>query len=363
MSKKIIGVIMAGGIGSRFWPESREKNPKQLLKMFGDDSMIQLTAKRIEKLVNPSEMFVVTNKLQRNGIVKQLPQIPQENILIEPFGRNTAPCIGLAALFAKRVDPDSVMIVLPADHLIKNTNEFQKVLENAIEVADKSKSLVTIGITPTRPETGYGYIQFDEEKSSENNFQNLSAFKVKTFAEKPTQEIAKEFLRSGDFVWNSGMFIWRTDVILKEIANSLPEMYEQLLNIEESIGTTLFEKTLEEKYKIIRGISIDYGVMEKAKDVFVIKSDFGWNDVGSWEEVYQISNKDKNLNSLNGKIITVDTKNSYISSKEKLIATVGVENLIIIETEDSILICSRDKAQDVKEIVNELKKQKWNEFL
>lgn len=354
---------MAGGVGSRFWPRSREKSPKQLLKIVEGETMIQSTVSRIESLIPPEQIFVVTNKLQKNGVVKQLPNIPQENIIVEPLGRNTAPCIGLAALFAKRIDPTGVMVVLPADHIIHNVKEFHHVLKNGIEVAANSSALITIGISPTRPETGYGYIQFDDENSSANPFYKKNAFRVKTFAEKPTIEIANEFLRSGDFLWNSGMFIWRVDSILNEIQKSLPELYEQLLNIEESIGTSLFEKTLEEKYKIIRSISIDYGVMEKAKDVFVLAGKFGWNDVGSWEEVYQISPKNDDGNAITGNVISINSKNSYIYSQNKLIAAVGVENLIVIETNDSILICSRDKAQDVKEVVNYLKQKEMNDFL
>ena len=199
MKRKIYGVIMAGGVGSRFWPRSREKSPKQLLKIVEGETMIQSTVSRIESLIPPEQIFVVTNKLQKNGVVKQLPNIPQENIIVEPLGRNTAPCIGLAALFAKRIDPTGVMVVLPADHIIHNVKEFHHVLKNGIEVAANSSALITIGISPTRPETGYGYIQFDDENSSANPFIKKNAFRVKTFAEKPTIEIANEFLRSGDF--------------------------------------------------------------------------------------------------------------------------------------------------------------------
>jgi mannose-1-phosphate guanylyltransferase len=358
--ENVYAVIMAGGVGSRFWPRSREKSPKQLLEIAGEGTMIQNTVLRIRGLVDEKNIFVVTNKVQKAAVIKQLPNVPVENILVEPIGRNTAPCIGLAALFVHRLSPDGVMIVLPADHIIGDEQEFVRVLETGVQVASSSSSLVTIGIKPTRPETGYGYIQIIEDESAGTG---SDVYRVKTFAEKPNAQIAEQFVRSGDFLWNSGMFVWRADAILEEIKRLLPEMHEQLQSIAHAIGTPLFEHTLEQAYGIIRGVSIDYGVMEKARDVRVLKGDFGWNDVGSWDEVYRITEKDEKGNCVSGKAIPINSKNTYIHAGTKLIATVGVEDLIIIETPDALLICKRGESQDVKEVVDFLRRKQMNEYL
>jgi mannose-1-phosphate guanylyltransferase len=356
-------VIMAGGVGSRFWPRSREKNPKQLLEIVGEGTMIQNTVRRLKGFIDEKNIFIVTNKTQRNLVVKQLPNIPIDNIIIEPVGRNTAPCIGLAALFIHRLDPKGVMIVLPADHLIAKEQEFLSVLATASKVAYDSSALVTIGIHPTHPETGYGYIQV-KDRSEENAPVGIDGVhEVKTFAEKPNYATAITFLESGDFYWNSGMFIWRVDVILNEIQHSLPELYHQLMNLQPSIGTPLFEQNLETVYGLIRGISIDYGVMEKANRVYVVKGDFGWNDLGSWDEVNRITAKDEHGNYTSGKVITVKSNNTYIHTSDKLVAAVGVEDLIIINTPDAVLICKKGSSQDVKEIVDHLRRKQMNEYL
>ncbi|MFA7228530.1 MAG: mannose-1-phosphate guanylyltransferase, partial [Melioribacteraceae bacterium] len=273
----LYAVIMAGGVGSRFWPRSKEKKPKQLIRIFGENTMIQDTVKRLEGLVDNDKIYVITNKIQKLRVKEQLPQIPEQNIVDEPFGKNTAACIGLAAAIIKKQNQNAVMITLPADHLIKDDAEFRKCLTTAALFADKSKGLVTIGITPTRPETGYGYIQFDEN-SVENNIYN-----VLTFAEKPNIETALRFLQAGDFLWNSGIFIWRVDTILEEMKKYLPDLSEGLEKIEEAVGTSDFERQLVQVYGQLKSISIDYGVMEKSDRVFLTKADFYWNDVGNWE--------------------------------------------------------------------------------
>ncbi len=357
--KNVYAVIMAGGVGSRFWPRSREKNPKQLLEVVGEGTMIQNTIRRLNGFVEGKNIFIVTNKLQRNAIIKQLSNIPVENIIVEPIGRNTAPCVGLAAMFVHRLDPQGVMVVLPADHLIRDEKEFLRVLQLGADVADTTSSLVTIGIQPTHPETGYGYIQVQEQ----NNNTEKDVYEVKTFAEKPNLATAQQFLASGDFFWNSGMFIWRADVILNEIKKSLPEMFDQLQAVEPTLGTNLFEQTLERSYGMIRGISIDYGVMEKAESVYVIKGNFGWNDVGSWDEVCRVSQSDEQGNISQGKVISINSKNTYVHSPNKLVATVGVDDLIVIETDDALLICKRGVSQDVKEVVDHLRRKQMNEYL
>jgi mannose-1-phosphate guanylyltransferase len=354
---KLFAVIMAGGIGSRFWPRSKEKSPKQLLRIFGENTMIQDTVDRLKGLVDDENIYIITNKIQKPEIVTQLNHIPYENIIEEPFGRNTAACIGLASVIIEKKDKNAVTLILPADHIIKDKNIFHATLKNAAKFAFESKGLVTIGIPPTRPETGYGYIQIDDKSISDN------IFKVLTFAEKPNYATAVRFIESGDFMWNSGMFIWRADAILNEIKNYLPDLWEGLETIRNDLGNPEYEKTLFNVYGILRSISIDYGIMEKSKQVFLIKGEFSWSDVGSWEEVYQLTEKNNEGNALNGNIYIDRTIESYIYSPDKFTAVVGVENLIVINTEDALLICRRDHCQDVKKIVDHLKINKMSEYL
>jgi mannose-1-phosphate guanylyltransferase len=354
---KIYAVIMAGGVGSRFWPRSKEKTPKQLLRIFGENTMIQDTVKRLKGLVDDENIFIITNKIQKPEIVNQLGHIPAANVIEEPFGRNTAACIGLASVIIGNKDKDAVTVILPADHIIKDIDVFQNTLLNAASFADKSKGLVTIGIPPSRPETGYGYIQIDDAKVDSN------IFKVLTFAEKPNYATAVRFLESGDFMWNSGMFIWRTEVILEEIKNLMPDLYEELELIRKDLGKPNFEKTVFTSYGQLRNISIDYGIMEKSKKVFLTKGEFSWSDVGSWEEVYQLSTKNKDGNSLNGNVYAERTIDSYIFSPGKFTAVIGAENLIIINTEEALLVCRRDNCQDVKKVVDYLKINKLTEYL
>lgn len=359
----VYAVIMAGGVGSRFWPRSREKSPKQLLEIVQKGTMIQNTVKRVIDLIDAKNILIVTNKIQKPTILKQLPQIPAENIIVEPLGRNTAPCIGLAALFIRRIDPEAVMVVLPADHIMQDEEEFQKVLRLAIWVAYESNKLITIGIHPTRPETGYGYIQVLDEDDRSNPYFTRGVYKVKTFAEKPNRETAEQFIRSGDFLWNSGMFIWRVDVILQEIEKLLPELHNKLLTIDSAIGNDDYDRVVEDSYRLIRSISIDYGVMEKTKNVYVIKGKFGWSDVGSWDEVYRISGKDENGNIVTGKAFLQNTKNALIFGGDKFVAAIGVQDIIIISTDDAILVCKQGGSQEVKEIVDYLKRKQMIEYL
>ena len=354
---------MAGGVGTRFWPRSRERSPKQLLEIVGKGTMIQNTVKRLETVVAPADIFIVTNKVQKPLIMKQLPQFDEERIIVEPVGRNTAPCIGLAALHVRRLDPDAIMVVSPADHLIEDVDEFGRVIRLAVETADHSHSLLTIGIHPTAPETGYGYIQMFVEDGPHNPHFSNGVLKVKTFAEKPNIQTAEKFLASGDFLWNSGMFVWRADEILKQIATCLPDLHAELTRIEKTIGTSEYQSTLDLAYGLMRGISVDYGVMEKAEAVYVIPGKFGWSDIGSWDEVYRISGKDDKGNSITGSVIQKDTHNSYIFSHSKVVATIGVSDLIVINTEDALLICKRGRSQDVKEVSDYLRRKQMNEYL
>ena len=320
---KVCAVIMAGGVGTRFWPRSREKSPKQLLEIVGKGTMIQNTLKRLEGVVRNQDVFVITNRLQRTQVIRQLPTVPEENIIDEPVGRNTAPCIGLAALHVSRLDPGAVMIVLPADHVIADVAEFHRVLNVALGTAADSKSLLTIGIQPTHPETGYGYIQIFNDEGAHNPYFSRGVLKVKTFAEKPNLQTAERFLASGDFLWNSGMFVWRVDAILEQIHHCLPDLHAELRKIDKTIDTPTYQSTLEKVYGVIRGISIDYGVMEKSERVFVIPGDFGWSDLGSWDEVFRQAGKDASGNSITGTVILRNTRNSYIYSPDKVVAASG----------------------------------------
>ena len=360
---KVCAIIMAGGVGTRFWPRSREKTPKQLLEILDKGSMLQHTVRRLEGFASPAETFVVTNRTQRALVEKQLPGVPEENVIVEPMGRNTAACIGLAALHARRVDESAVMVVLPADHLIENVEEFRRVLGLAVEIADQSRSLLTIGIHPTHPETGYGYIQMFDEAGEHNPYFDRGVYRVKTFAEKPNLQTAERFMQSGDFLWNSGMFVWRVDTILEEINRCLPELSRELNNINDALGTPSYQAALELAYGMMRGISIDYGVMERSDRVFVIPAKFGWSDIGSWDEVYRRSGKDEHGNSVTGRLVQRDTAGCYVFSPDKVVATIGVSDLIIINTDDALLVCKRGKSQEVKDVADYLRRKQMDEYL
>jgi mannose-1-phosphate guanylyltransferase len=353
----IYAVIMAGGVGSRFWPRSKKKTPKQLLKIFGDQTMIQQTVNRLQGMVKNENIYIITNKIQKPGVLTQLSQLPVENIIEEPFGRNTAACIGLASVIILKKDPDAITLVLPADHIIDGQEEFHQSLLKAAQFANESKGLVTIGIPPSKPETGYGYIQIDERAVKD------SIYKVFTFAEKPNYDTAVRFVESGDFFWNSGMFIWRADTILEEIKCYLPELYEGLIKIKDAIGSKEYNNVLTTVYGLVKKISIDYGIMEKSQKVYLTKGHFKWSDVGSWEAVYELTPKDEFGNAKIGKAYNESSKNSFIYSPDKFVAIIGVDNLIVINNHDSLLICDRNKVQDVKKVVDYLKINELTEYL
>jgi mannose-1-phosphate guanylyltransferase len=351
----IYAVLMAGGVGTRFWPRSREKSPKQILSVLGEETLIQLSYKRLNNLVDDSRIMVVTNYDQKDVIQEQLPRLNSGNFVLEPFGKNTAPCIGLAAIHVAYQDPEAIMVVLPADHVITKVDEFQRVIKLAVEFSAQNDGLVTLGITPYEPATGYGYIQAGEEVLKSNSH---LVYKVKTFAEKPNWDTAKRFLKSGDFYWNSGIFIWKATTILQEISEKLPEIHDGLMEINRSIDTPNYYQTLESIYQHFKGISIDFGVMQQAANVYVIPTDIGWNDVGSWETVYDISTKDKNSNAAEcAELINIESRKCYVYSPEKAVALVGVDNLIVVDTGDALLICKKSAAQGVKEVVDHLKKK------
>ena len=351
-------LIMAGGRGERFWPRSRQNMPKQFLSLTDDGkTMIQLTVERILPLVAMEDIFIVTNRGYKELVRAQLPELPEENILCEPAGKNTAPCIGLGAVHMAKRYGDAVMMVLPSDHLIKYTSLFLNTLSDACEVAEQGGNLVTLGIAPDCPETGYGYIKFQPEQTLGR------AFAVEKFVEKPDLETAKAYLASEQYLWNSGMFIWKTSTILKNLEAYLPETYQGLGKIGEAIGTPMEEQVLEREFHAFKAESIDYGVMEKAKNIYILSGAFGWDDVGSWLAVSRIKRSNELGNVVNGNVVTVDTRNTTIQGGGKLIAAVGLEDMIVVDSEDALLICEKDHAGDIKKVLENLKICNRTEYL
>lgn len=357
MMKKT-ALIMAGGRGERFWPRSRRNLPKQFLSLTDDGkTMIQLTVERILPLVQMEDIYISTNRDYKALVREQLPEIPEENILCEPVGKNTAPCIGLGAVHMEKKYGDAVMLVLPSDHLIKYNSIFVNTLEDACTVAEQDENLVTIGITPDCPETGYGYIKFAPEKTMGR------AFAVEKFVEKPDLETAKEYLASEQYLWNSGMFIWKVSSILKNLEGHLPDTCEGLRKIQEAIGKPDQEETLEREFQGFLSESIDYGIMEKAENIYILSGSFGWDDVGSWLAVGRIKKSNEFGNVITGNAVTVNTKNSIIEGSGKLIATAGLSDVIIVDTEDALLVCDKESAGDIKKILENLKICNRTEYL
>ena len=355
-------VIMAGGRGTRFWPRSREKKPKHLLDIVSNRTIIQETVDRIKPLIKPENILIVTGKKHARELTRQLPEIPPRNIIIEPEGKNTAACIGLAALHIQKISESEVMVVLPSDHAIGDSRKYLALISTAVKVAEKEDALVTIGIKPSSPQTGFGYIEKGVQLS---NSDTEEIFRVKSIREKPDFQKAQEFVQSGNFYWNSGMFVWKTSVILKAIERFLPDLNKGLIKIKEVMGTPKEKSTVPIVYKGLASISIDYGVMEKADNVFVLPGDFGWSDVGSWDALWDIAAKDNQGNALtgSGKAIFTDTEDSLVYSPQKLVALVGVKDLIVVETKDALLICKRGGSQDVKKVVDQLEAAKLKKYL
>ncbi len=356
---KITAVIMAGGKGERFWPQSRSGRPKQFLSLTDDgETMIQKTVSRLSPLVSAEDIFVVTNKNYLGLLSEQLPELPAENVIAEPAARNTAPCIALAAgIIRKKYGEDTIMLVLPSDHLIKFGAMYIDTLKTAIRAAEQGENLVTIGITPTYPETGYGYINFASREALDG------AYEVIRFVEKPDIEKAKQYVNSGEYLWNSGMFVWKTSAILGNIEKYLPDIYGGIEPIAESYGTDSFEEQLESGFPKLRSESIDFGVMEKADSIFTIPGNFGWDDVGNWLAIDRINRTNEFGNMVKGDVISINTRNTTVIGGKKLIATVGIEDLVIVDTEDALLICAKDSTQDVKKVIENLKICNRNELV
>lgn len=355
---KITALIMAGGRGERFWPKSRKNLPKQFLSLTDDGkTMIQLTVERISPLIPKEDIFIVTNKEYKTLVQNQLPSIPETNILCEPTGRNTAPCIGLGAIHIVNKYNDAIMLVLPSDHLIKFNKMFIQTIEDACTVAEDDSNLVTIGIMPDYPETGYGYIKFNSHVTFGR------AYAVERYVEKPSLEIAKEYLATEEYLWNSGMFIWKVTSILEKFKVYMPDTFNRLQKIKCALGTDAYDSVLNKEFCSMESQSIDYGIMEKARHIYILPGAFGWDDVGSWLAVERIKKSNEYGNVVNGNIITVDTHNCIIQGDRKLIATIGLDDMIVVDTNDATLICSKDSASDIKKVIENLKICNRDEYI
>lgn len=335
-------LIMAGGVGRRFWPMSRVERPKQFLKFFGDRSLLQMTVDRIRPLISSENVLIVTNERYRELTAAQLPEVPEENILLEPVARNTAPCIAYGAAVVRRTRPDAVMVVLPADHLIRDVPAFHGVLETAVAKAAEPDTLVTIGIQPGRPATGYGYIEFEPGAGG--------VHRVRSFTEKPDLDRANSFLQAGNYLWNSGMFVWRTDSIWREIERNLPDVHHEFSAVADSGDGS--RTAVRRAFLQSPSISVDYGIMEKAESVFVVPGDFGWSDVGDWQAAYEVAPKDDRENAAFGDVKWVDSKNSLAYAGERTINMLGLKDIVVVDAGDTVLVCHRSQAQRVKEAAN-----------
>jgi len=357
-NKNLYAVILAGGSGTRFWPVSRKSNPKQFLNITGKGTLFQETLARIKPKINSANIFIVTNMAYRRAIERQIARfkIPKANILLEPEGKNTAPAICWAAARIHKINPDAVMAVLPSDHLIVKPGKFLKTLGEAVRLA-KNDYLVTLGIVPTRPETGYGYL-----KTKKVNVKGRRIIKVERFTEKPSLTKAKQFVRQKRYFWNSGMFVWRSAVVLEAFKRHLPNIYKGL------VGTHLRPAPSGKDYiKRIWGklpnISVDYGILEKARNVSAVPaSGIGWSDLGSWESLTEVLAGDKDGNIFKGDVLSVNCKNTLVWGDKRIIAPVGLNNTVIIDTPDALLVCPKDQSQNVRSVVNALKSKKRREI-
>ena len=359
MNENLYCVIMAGGAGTRFWPLSRTARPKQFLDILGTGkTFIRSTFERFAPYIPAANFLVVTNSAYKELVLEQIPEIDEHQILAEPLGRNTAPCIAYAAFRLKCANKDATMIVTPSDHLILDPSAFRTVIEDAVDFASEHDALVTIGVKPTRPATGYGYIQVDSPMC--DNTMN----KVKTFTEKPNLELAKTFVESGEFYWNSGIFVWKIDTILKSMSTLLPETYQMFSSIESSYGTSSEADDIAMVYSECRAISIDYGIMEKADNVYVRCGDFGWSDVGTWGSFYEYSPRDADGNTTIANEILFDTSNCLIDMPgDKLAVIEGLSDFIVVDTEDVLMICPKSNEQNIKKFIDTVRFSKSDKFL
>lgn len=378
----LVAVVMAGGLGQRFWPKSRNSTPKQFLRLVGERTLLQATVDRISRVIPLSDVLVVTGEAYRGLVLEQLPALPVENLILEPVGRDTAPCIGLASLFVERKYPDGTMIVLPSDHAIEKENAFLDLIEAAAVTAERTGGLVTLGITPTRPETGYGYLKrgrrvgipderrgFSDPGAGDSGLgtaipgPKAGVYRVDSFTEKPDPERARLFLQSGDYLWNSGIFIWKVSAIRDMIRRHLPNLHRELEIIKGALGTRLEREVIRSRFPALDRASIDKGVVEKAGEVYVLPADVGWDDVGSWLALERHFPVDEDGNLSTGRGVFVDSTSCIIDSPQKTVVTLGVSKLVVVETDGVMLICHRDKVQQLKKAIDRLKEEGLDQLL
>jgi len=360
-NKDIYCVIMAGGIGSRFWPLSRTAKPKQFLDILGTGhTLLQQTFLRMNRICPAENILVVTSQIYKDIVLEQLPEINESQVLLEPMRRNTAPCISFANYKIKQRNPNAIVVVAPSDHLILNEDKFVETINSAVNFAAKNDALLTLGIKPSKPETGYGYIQVGS--TVDKGFPNLK--RVKTFTEKPNLELAKVFVESGEFYWNSGLFIWSLSSIMSAFDKHLPEVDGLFKEVSSQFGLSSEKKSVEGAYSECRNISIDYGVMEKAENVFVICSEFGWSDLGTWGSLYSHSKKDNKQNSVNGKnVMLYDSSRTLVNVPDKkLVILQGLEDYIVVESDDILLVCKMKDEQEIKRFVSDVLVEKGEKY-
>jgi len=355
----LYALIMAGGSGTRLWPASREARPKQLLGLLSERTMLQEACQRVAPLVPDDQIFVVTSEAYTDVVRQQIPQVPAANVIGELEGHGTAPCIGLSALYLKRLDPEAVMAVLTADHYIEKADELRGALGAAAQVAEEGR-LVTLGIEPNRPATGYGYIERGERLA---RISGLDVYRVEKFTEKPDLSTAQAFMESGRYYWNSGMFIWKVSAILREFEKLMPRLYAQLMEIDAALGTAEERAVLELVWPQVKKETIDYGIMERAEDVAVIPVDIGWSDVGDWTALSDLLPADAEGNVVVGQHVGLDTRGCLIHGSCHLVTTIGLEDMIIVDTEDALLVCPRERAQEVRDLVKKLRESGREEYL
>lgn len=363
MNKHTFSVIMAGGIGSRFWPMSRTSNPKQFLDILGTgQTLIQQTYERMLRFTPKGQVLVVTNAQYKDLVKKQLPDLSDDQILLEPARRNTAPCVAYAAYKISGIDPEANIVVAPSDHLILKEDEFVRVVNLALDTASKNDVLLTLGIRPSRPDTGYGYIQYNEGQTLDDP----EVHKVKTFTEKPDLDLAKKFLESGDFLWNSGIFIWSAASIIKGFNDHLLEVAQLFEEGLDQLNTESEQRFIGRIYPSCKNISIDYGIMEKAKNVYTVPAEFGWSDLGTWGSLYTHVDRDSNGNAVVGgkNVMLYDSKRNMVSnSGDKLVVIQGLEDHIVVNTSNALLICKKQDEQMIKQFVAEAKIEKGDKYI